>query len=125
RLADIEARFGARVAGIVCGCSDSITENPDDKLPWRQRKETHLGHLATADDSVILVTAADKLHNARAIWTDIQRDGVQTLARFNAEPDRLAWYYESILEVLRDREAPAVLTIPLAEAVSGIAQSVS
>ena len=125
RLADIEARFGARVAGIVRGCSDSITENPERKQPWRPRKEAHLTHLKKADADVVMVTAADKLHNARAIWTDIQRDGVLTLKRFNADADDVAWYYGQILKVLQDRAAPVDLTIPLEEAVTGIRSAVT
>src|SRR3712207_7204546 len=65
RLADIEARFGGRVAAIVRACTDS-TETP--KPPWRARKETYIAHLPTLEGSVpesLCVSVADKLHNAR------------------------------------------------------------
>jgi len=50
---------------------------------------------------LILVSCADKLHNARAIWTDIQRDGVETMKRFNAPGEEIAWYYASLLACIR------------------------
>ena len=124
RLVDIEARFGPRVERIVRGCSDSLTTDPAAKARWRDRKKAHLAHLAEADADVVIVTAADKLHNARAIWTDIQRDGIDTLTRFNANGHDIVWYYESMLKALWDKDAPTVLTIPLAETVAAIAHAV-
>lgn len=41
-LAEIERRFGGRVAAIVAECSDTF-ETP--KPPWRERKEAYLGDL--------------------------------------------------------------------------------
>src|SRR5688572_33220044 len=38
-LAEIRARFGDAVGENVPGCSDSLVEDPEDKLPWRERKE--------------------------------------------------------------------------------------
>ncbi len=47
-LAEIRARFGDAVADIVLGCSDSLVEDPEDKLPWQERKENYLAHLENA-----------------------------------------------------------------------------
>ncbi|MCX7168598.1 MAG: HD domain-containing protein [Rhodocyclales bacterium] len=66
-LADIRHRFGDRVADIVSACSDTdVTPKP----PWQARKEAYLAHLKDAPASVRLVSAADKLHNARTILAD-------------------------------------------------------
>lgn len=36
-------------------------------------------HLAEANADIVMVTAAEReLHNARAIWTDIQREELDT-----------------------------------------------
>ena len=75
RLAEIRARFGDAVGDIVLGCSDSLVEHPEDKLPWRDRKENYLAHIENASDSVSLVSAADKLHNVRAITRDLREHG--------------------------------------------------
>jgi hypothetical protein len=61
----IRERFGDRVADIVLACSDSLS----DAASWRERKEAYLAHLAHVDPSVALVSASDKVHNARSIVT--------------------------------------------------------
>lgn len=121
RLTEIASLFGDRVSHIVRGCSDSITDDPDTKNGWSVRKRKHLQHLETADADVLLVTAADKLHNARAIWTDLQSDGIDTIARFNGRPRDLTWYYQQVLRILVKREVSLILTLPLAEVVVQIA----
>jgi GTP pyrophosphokinase len=61
---EVKRRFGSRVAKIVDGCTDS---DKDPKPPWRERKETYLQHLKSADAETRLVSAADKLNNIRSI----------------------------------------------------------
>jgi (p)ppGpp synthase/HD superfamily hydrolase len=100
-LAAIEARYGPRVAEIVRACSDSLVEDGAAKAPWRERKEQYLAHLAEAPEDVALVSAADKLHNARAIVADLRDHGAALWSRFNAsDPAEQLWYYESLAAVL-------------------------
>ena len=120
-LDEIRVRFGDRVAHIVHGCSDSLSEDPEDKAPWKDRKVTYLGHLKDADDDTLAVSLADKLHNARAIATDLMITGPSTWDRFNASPPEILWYYESILAIGKEREAATFLTVNLADAVSDMA----
>ena len=122
RADDVRARFGDRVADIVLGCSDSTTDDRKDKLPYAERKASHIAHLREASDDVLLVTAADKLHNARAIHTDLMIDGPDMLTRFNGEPDQILSYYRSILDVLESREIAPVLVVPLRHVVDHIAE---
>ena len=56
--------FGPGVVEIVNGCSDTDTI---PKPPWRERKEKYIKHLSEAPASTRLVSAADKLHNARSV----------------------------------------------------------
>lgn len=98
RLDDIAARFGPVVAGIVAGCSDSLVEDPARKPPWRERKERYIAHLRGSDDpAVFLVSAADKLHNARAILSDYIALGEALWGRFNAGRLDLLWYYNEMI----------------------------
>jgi len=120
-LDEIRVRFGDRVAHIVEGCSDSLSDDPEDKDPWKDRKVTYLGHLKDADDDTLAVSLADKLHNARAIATDLMITGPSTWDRFNASPPEILWYYESILAIGTEREAATFLTVNLADAVSDMA----
>ena len=102
-LAEIRARFGDTVADIVLGCSDSLVEDPEDKLPWRERKENYLAHLEHASAPVVLVSAADKLHNVRAIMRDYREHGDGIWQRFQGRRDGTLWYYETVADALMRR----------------------
>jgi (p)ppGpp synthase/HD superfamily hydrolase len=115
-LAEIRARFGDAVADIVLGCSDSLVEDPEDKLPWRERKENYLAHLEHASQSVCLVSAADKLHNVRAIIRDYRQYGDEVWERFQGRRDGTLWYYESVADTLL-RRYRSQLTRDLQQAV--------
>jgi hypothetical protein len=84
------------------------------------RSEEYIAHLQGVSPDVILVSCADKLHNARALWTDIQRDGVEPWSRFNATGPEIAWYYSSLLDAFTSRGAPADLLIPLREVTENL-----
>jgi len=99
-LAYIRAQFGDAVADIVLGCSDSLVEDPEDKLPWLERKENYLAHLENASASVCLVSAADKLHNVRSIIRDYREHGEDIWNRFQGRRDGTLWYYETVAHTL-------------------------
>jgi (p)ppGpp synthase/HD superfamily hydrolase len=103
RLAEIRARFGDAVGDIVLGCSDSLVEDPEDKAPWRERKEHYLAHVEGASDSVCLVSAADKLHNVRAITRDLREHGDEVWERFQGKREGTLWYYEAVADALLRR----------------------
>jgi len=106
----IEAKFGPRVAGVVRACSDTDVQ---PKPPWQARKEAYLAHLEQADADTLLVSCADKLHNARAIGMDLRTHGPAMLRRFNAPPGGTAWYYQALAEVCA-RRMPGPLARELA-----------
>ncbi|MCU0673524.1 MAG: HD domain-containing protein [Myxococcota bacterium] len=93
----LEARFGRRVRTIVEALSDT-TEHP--KPPWAERKTRYLAHLASEPPDVKLVSAADKLHNARSTLRDVERVGEETWSRFNATKEQSLWYYRSVVDAL-------------------------
>lgn len=94
---DLEASFGAEVAGIVVALSDA-TEIP--KPPWKQRKLTYLEELRVEPPSVKLVSACDKLHNATCILRDLRTIGEAIWDRFSAEKAETLWYYRAVVEAL-------------------------
>jgi (p)ppGpp synthase/HD superfamily hydrolase len=99
----IAAQFGERVADIVVQCSDR--EHGVEGTPgnWRARKEAYVEHLKSATPDVLLVSAADKLHNARSILRDLEQ-GVDVWSRFNnTEPADQLWYYRALADVFSDR----------------------
>lgn len=96
RRDDIRTRFGDEIVRIVEACSDSDGEN---KAPWRERKERYLAHLAaTTDPKVRLVSACDKLHNARAVLVDYEKIGEKLWERFNGKRPGTIWYYRSLAD---------------------------
>ncbi len=96
------AAFGDRVLHIVEGCTDS-DEHP--KPPWRARKQAYIDHVAEADASVLLVSAADKLHNARSVAADLRRHGASTWDRFTGGREGSLWYYRALVGAFRDNPA--------------------
>lgn len=102
----IRARFGEVVANIVDGCTDAYEE---PKPEWRQRKEAYLAHLAEASRSIRLVSASDKLHNARSILFDLRVHGPSLWTRFTAGKDGSLWYYRSLVRAFESHgRAPLV-----------------
>ena len=87
---------------IVEGCTDSDTH---PKPPWRERKEAYVAHVADLDAPILLVSAADKLHNARSIVSDLHRFGAATWDRFNGRRDGSLWYYRALVDAFRANPA--------------------
>jgi len=125
RLNDVRNRFGDRVADIVEACSDSLSEDPTKKAPYEERKRHHIEHLRHASDDVLLVTAADKLHNARAIHADLLVLCPEMLKRFNGTAEQILWYYSGILTVLEVRQVSPHLTKSLRHTVDEMTRLVT
>ena len=121
RLADVRARFGDRVAEMVLGCSDSTDAEVKRSMDYWERKREYLEHLAVAPAEVVLVSIADKVHNARAILTDLQLHGPGVLAKFNGTPDQILRYYRECLRIATSLDISPALTTPLETALTGIA----
>lgn len=104
--AEIRRRFGDTVTAIVDGCTDSDTT---PKPPWRQRKEAYLAHLATASPSVLLVSASDKLYNARSILKDYCLVGESLWQRFQGGKDGTLWYYRALVDAFKQTGNRAIV----------------
>jgi (p)ppGpp synthase/HD superfamily hydrolase len=102
-LKDIKDKFGEEVATLVDGCTDAYT-NP--KPPWKERKAAYLEKMKTAPDSVILVSLADKVHNARSILLDLQDAGDQIWEKFNGGKAGTLWYYQSLANIFDSAPYP-------------------
>lgn len=119
-LDSIRSEFGDRVASIVEACSDTDIQ---PKPPWRERKESYLGHLRKEPSAEVLrVSAADKLHNARCIVADYRRCGESVWQRFNAGKEEQAWYYGELARIYRERGVSDFLSSQITEAAQQIAR---
>jgi (p)ppGpp synthase/HD superfamily hydrolase len=121
--ADIEERFGPKVAAIVLACSDA-TVRP--KPPWRERKEAYQAHLAdpATPTDALRVSAADKLHNARSMLRDYREVGDEMWARFHAGVDLQLWNYGRLVDILQ-RRYPGPLTDELTRTVEALRAEVA
>ena len=107
RLDDVRNRFGDRVATVVEACSDSLadTARGERKAHWQERKESYLAHLRTADEDVLRVSLADKVHNARAILRDLRKPdiGEKIWSRFSQPREKTLWYYRALADRFREK----------------------
>lgn len=115
---EIRRRFGPRVVEIVDGCTDT---DQTPKPPWRQRKEAYLAHLRHASASVRLVSASDKLDNARSLLRSYRELGEAVWDRFSGKREGTLWYYRSIVAILQD-VSPGPLVDELRRVVAELEQ---
>lgn len=105
-LERIRRHFGDHVAELVLGCSDT-TESP--KPPWRERKVRYLEHLPHASREVLLISAADKLHNLESLLREERRHGSELWSFFRAGREGTLWYFDRLLAVFRVSDVPLEL----------------
>ena len=103
---EIRRRFGDAVVSIVDGCTDAEVI---PKPPWKERKEQYIARLSHASPSILLVSAADKLHNARAILGDYRALGENLWDRFNGGKEGTLWYYKSLVDAFKQAAAGTAL----------------
>lgn len=100
----IRESFGDRVADIVDGCTDGVPEPSGKKELWAVRKKRYLAYLPEASDDVLLVSGADKLHNARSIVSDLQAIGLAVFDRFTATQAQTLSYYDELARIHAQRQ---------------------
>jgi (p)ppGpp synthase/HD superfamily hydrolase len=106
RREDVAALFGGDVATLVVKLSDS-TGQP--RPAWEGRKRRYLAGLRGEGPRIKLISAADKLHNARSIARDHALLGDDVWARFTASRAQTLWYYRAALDALGDGWAHPLL----------------
>jgi len=100
RLDEIREKFGERVARVVDGCTDSY-EVSGEKRAWLERKRAYIAKVARESADVQLVSAADKLANAREILADYRVEGDAVFSRFQGRKEGTLWYYRALVGVFR------------------------
>ncbi|HKM80205.1 MAG TPA: HD domain-containing protein [Candidatus Acidoferrum sp.] len=98
RLRGIRRKFGKRVAEIVDGCTDAYSE---PKPPWLERKRAYLARVGKEPATVRLVSAADKLSNARETLHDLRVHGEGVFERFAGKKEGTLWYYRALVTAFR------------------------
>ena len=116
RLEEIREKFGERVAHIVEGCTDSLeTPRPEHG----ERKKKYLERLRGESSEIRLVSAADKLYNAREVLMDLRSDGDAVFTRFKGGREGTLRYYRNLVSAFRQGQAvPPALVDELERVVS-------
>jgi len=117
-LERIRGAFGDRVADLVLSLTDATTT---PKPPWRQRKERYLAHLAHAPEDVLLLSACDKVHNARSLVEEHAVVGPRLWQLFSGGREGTVWYYRQFAAIFCAR-GPQRLAGQLAELVERLAR---
>jgi len=116
RLREIRRKFGGRVAKIVDGCTDCYAE---PKPPWRERKQAYLRRVAEEPADVRLVSAADKLSNARETLHELRAHGDSVFEKFEGKKHGTLWYYRALVGVFR-KAGTGLLVDELDRVVTGL-----
>jgi (p)ppGpp synthase/HD superfamily hydrolase len=101
RLEHIRADFGDDVAHMVEGLSDSFAEDESVKENWEGRKSSYVGRLRSEPPDVQLISAADKLYNARTILDEYRAIGPRVWERFKRGRDQQMWYFGELLKLFK------------------------
>lgn len=112
--------FGPRVLSLVEGCTDGEANAAWEKSSWRERKEIYLEHLQHESEELLLVSCCDKLHNARAILTDLLTHGNVLFDRFKGRQTGTLWYYRTLVTIF-EKQLPGIVAVrELANTVKAI-----
>lgn len=102
----IRDELGADVLRLV----DAVTERKEAggrRRPWLERKTEQLQHLRHAPEDVVVLKAADALHNAASVLADAHELGDAVFDRFERPKEDTIWWYQSISDIVVDRLSPA------------------
>ena len=124
RLNEVREKFGGEVAQMVEGLSDTLAEDHDKKEGWEERKIAYLKKLRNEPENVLLISAADKLYNAKALLADFKDVGPEIWKRFKRGPKEQIWYLYELLAIFQLR-LKSRMVAELANVVHELGQAVS
>lgn len=99
---ELQEDFGVEVREIV-----EYLSEPDDtekkQYSWRERKQKYAKQLKKAPEAALLIAAADKIHNMRAIVEEYYDDHARFMNEFRGSLDDRALMYEDISNVINTK----------------------
>lgn len=99
---ELQEDFGGEVREII----ESITEPQDDEkkqYTWLERKKKYAKQLKKAPEAALLVAAADKIHNMRAIVEEYFDDHSRFMQEYKGTLDDRLLIYQDFSNVLNSR----------------------
>jgi hypothetical protein len=86
---------------MVEGLSDTFAEEEGRKEDWDLRKRAYIERLRDEPEDVRLISAADKLYNARMMLDQFRAIGPEVWTRFRRGRDQQIWYFREVISVFK------------------------
>ncbi len=118
----IGQKFGDGVLATVLAVTKRKVDEDGMDLSSDEQKEDYLERLASASEDALWVCAADKVHNANSILSDLRRTSFPETVwgRFNAGRDGTVKYYRRVAVRLREVGFNATIVNELEAAAEGL-----
>jgi len=88
-------KFNQEIADLV----ESVTEK-DKELSWEERKHEALEHIKNFSHDSLLVKSADVISNGLELLEDYEKEGKETLNRFNAPGEKIIQHYLQLIRTI-------------------------
>ena len=118
----IGRKFGSTVLETVLAVTQRRLDDDGMELSSEERKQDYLDRLPLASEDARWVCAADKVHNANSILSDLRRTAFPETVwgRFNAGREGTVKYYRRVAETLRHIGFAAPIVDELEQAAAGL-----
>jgi (p)ppGpp synthase/HD superfamily hydrolase len=118
----IASKFGADVLETVLAVTQRIHDDDGEEFSPEEKKEDYLRRLADANERALWVCAADKLHNANTILSDLERtiEPESVWTRFKVGREGTVKWYRAVYERLRELEFDAPIMSELEQTVRAL-----
>lgn len=101
KLQEIATKFGQKIADLV----EALTEfHSLPKPDWHSRKQIYLKKMSNSSPEALLISLADKLHNARSLEQAINEHGESMwFDFFKSRKIETLWFYKELVQVYRTK----------------------
>lgn len=114
---ELEKKFGEDIASLVRGVTEEKTDVRGLPRPWEIRKEEAIWHAGLAEEQVVVLKAADALHNVYCLVRDMRIAGDDIWTRFKRGKEQQLDYYRRLANMICERLKENLLALELSEAV--------
>jgi (p)ppGpp synthase/HD superfamily hydrolase len=119
----IGRKFGASVLETVLAVTHRRVDDDGIEMSHEDRSDDYLDRLELASEEALWVCAADKVHNANSILSDLRRTSFPETVwgRFSAGREGTVRWYQRVAERLRE----IGFTAPIVDELAGAADELS
>jgi (p)ppGpp synthase/HD superfamily hydrolase len=115
-------KFGEGVLSTVMAVTHRRVDDDGVELSTDDRKSDYLKRLSKANEAALWVCAADKVHNANSVLSDLRRtiDPGSVWSRFSGGREGTVKWYRDVLNRLEELGFDAPIVNEFREAVNGL-----